>query len=154
MTVHSAIAADATSGTDGNIEFVEADPSIYMHLLPYGTGFRLEMFVKPFAEGGHYLKPGQGVENIMAEVRGRRLQTRRDLALEEKKAREIEESCPILDLAIDLEQENDREWHLQDPDDCLQALEELQSIQDQVTIEWPEGEKLSISHQASLKTSI
>lgn len=151
MTVHSAIAADATTGKESNIEFVEADPSIYMHLLPYGTGFRLEMFVKPFAEGGHYLKPGQGVENIMAEVRGRRLQTRRNLALEEQKAREIEESCPILDLAIDLEQENDREWHLQDPDDCLHALQELQNIQDQVIIEWPEGEKLTISHQASLK---
>ncbi len=149
MTVHSAIAADASSNT--NVVFVEADPSIYIHLLPFGTGFRLEMFVKPFVEGTHYLKPGQGVENIMAEVRGRRLQTRRNLALEEEKAREIEESCPILDLAIDIEQENDREWHLQDPDDCLQALLELQAIHDQVIIEWPEGEKLAITHQASLK---
>jgi SNF2 family DNA or RNA helicase len=151
MTVHSAIAADATTNKNTHIEFVEADPSIYIHLLPFGTGFRLEMFVKPFAEGGHYLKPGQGVENIMAEVRGRRLQTRRNLALEEEKARGIEESCPILDLAIDIEQENDREWHLQDPDDCLQALMELQAIHDQVIIEWPEGEKLTVSHQASLK---
>ena len=151
MTVHSAIAAEAVAGSETCIELVEADPSIYIHLLPYGSGFRLEMFVKPFAEGGHYLKPGQGVENIMAEVNGRRLQTRRNLALEEQKAREIEESCPILDLAIDLEQENDREWHLQDPDDCLQALIELQAIKDQVSIEWPEGEKLAISHQATLK---
>ena len=149
MTVHSAIAADASSNS--HIEFVEADPSIYIHLLPFGTGFRLEMFVKPFVEGTHYLKPGQGVENIMAEVRGRRLQTRRNLALEEEKAREIEESCPILDLAIDIEQDNDREWHLQDPDDCLQALLELQAIHDQVIIEWPEGEKLAITHQASVK---
>ncbi len=151
MTVHSAIAVDASTNKNTHIEFVEADPSIYIHLLPFGTGFRLEMFVKPFAEGGHYLKPGQGVENIMAEVRGKRLQTRRNLALEEENAREIEESCPILDLAIDIEQENDREWHLQDPDDCLQALMELQAIHDQVIIEWPEGEKLTVSHQASLK---
>ncbi len=151
MTVHSAIAADASTNKNINIEFVEADPSIYIHLLPFGTGFRLEMFVKPFAAGGHYLKPGQGVENIMAEVKGKRLQTRRNLALEEEKAREIEESCPILDLAIDIEQENDREWHLQDPDDCLQALMELQTIQDRVIIEWPEGEKLTVSHQATLK---
>lgn len=151
MTVHSAIAAETQPGTTTNIEQVEADPSIYMHLLPYGTGFRLEMFVKPFHDGGHYLKPGQGVENIIAEVRGQRLQTKRDLALEEHMAREVEESCPILDLAIDLEQENDREWHLQDPDDCLQALQELQAIQDRVIIEWPEGEKLHITHQASLK---
>ncbi len=151
MTVHSAIAADASTNKDSNINFVEADSTIYMHLLPYGTGFRLEMFVKPFKEGVHYLKPGQGVENIMAEVGGKRLQTRRNLALEEEKARNIEELCPIFDLAIDLEQETDREWHLLDPDDCLQALFELQAISDQVIVEWPEGEKLAISHQASFK---
>jgi SNF2 family DNA or RNA helicase len=151
MTVHSAIAIDSATSKNRHIEFVEANSSIYIHLLPFSTGFRLEMFVKPFPEGDHYLKPGQGVENIMAEVRGRRLQTRRNLALEEEKAREIEECCPILDLAIDIEQENDREWFLQDPDDCLQALLELQAIHDQVVIEWPEGEKLTISHQASMK---
>ncbi|MEE4136439.1 MAG: DEAD/DEAH box helicase [Desulforhopalus sp.] len=150
MTVHSAIAADTSDRKASGIEIVAADPTIYMHLLPFGTGFRLEMFVKPFKEGGHYLKPGQGVANIMAEVNGRRLQTRRNLALEEEKAREIEELCPILDLATDLEQENEREWHLQNPDDCLQALMELQSIRDQVVIEWPEGEKLTISHRATL----
>ncbi len=149
MTVHSAIAVDITSRNKANITFIEADSTIYMHLLPYGSGFRLEMFVKPFAEGGHYLKPGQGVENIMAEVQGKRLQTRRNLALEEEKARDVEELCPILDLAIDMEQENDREWHLSDPDDCLQALIELQTISDKVIVEWPEGEKLAITHQAS-----
>ncbi len=149
MTVHSAIAADASAQQSRDITLVEADSNIYMHLLPYGRGFRLEMFVKPFAEGTHYLKPGQGVENIMAEVGGRRLQTRRNLREEERKAREIEELCPILDLAIDLEQGNDREWHLHDPDDCLQALLELQEINDRVTIEWPEGEKLNVTHKAS-----
>ncbi len=149
MTVHSAIASDHSGS--GDIEFVDADSTIYMHLSPYSTGFRLEMFVKPFREGGHYLKPGQGVENIMAEVNGRRLQTRRDLGLEEKKARDIEELCPIFDLAMDLEQEKEREWHLQDPDDCLQALLELQAIRDKVVVEWPEGEKLRISHQASME---
>lgn len=149
MTVHSAIAADSKSRQTSNITYVEADSSIYMHLIPYGTGFRLEMFVKPFVEGGHYLKPGQGVENIMAEVNGKRLQTKRNLSLEEEKARDIEELCPILDLAIDMEQDNDREWHLYDPDDCLQALMELQAIRDKVIIEWPEGEKLAISQRVS-----
>ncbi len=151
MTVHSAIAGDRSADKDSNIEFVEADSTIYMHLLPYGSGFRLEMFVKPFPAGTHYLKPGQGVENIMTEVQGKRLQTKRNLALEEDKARDVEELCPILDLAIDMEREADREWHLQDPDDCLQALLELQGIRDRVVIEWPEGEKLTITHQASLE---
>ena len=151
MTVHSAIAVDQKSRSKANITFVEADPTIYIHLLPYGEGFRLEMFVKPFVEGNHYLKPGQGVENFMAEVNGKRLQTKRNLGLEEERARDVEELCPILDLAIDMEQENDREWHLLDPDDCLQALMELQAIQDRVVVEWPEGEKLSIAYQATFK---
>ncbi len=151
MTVHSAIAADSSRRKSNNIKCVDADSTIYMHLIPYGTGFRLEMFVKPFKDGGHYLKPGQGVENIMAEVNGKRLQTKRSLALEEEKAREIEEDCPILDLAVDMEQENDREWHLYDPDDCLQALLELQEIREKVVIEWPEGEKLSIDHSVSFE---
>jgi SNF2 family DNA or RNA helicase len=151
MTVHSAIAADTSLPSTQDISVIKADSTVYMHMLPYGSGFRLEMFVKPFKEGNHYLKPGQGVENIMAEVSGKRLQTKRDLADEEQRAREIEELCPILDLAIDLEQENDREWHLQDPDDCLQALLELQEIKDRVIIEWPEGEKLTVTHKASLK---
>jgi len=77
MTVHSAIADDASARQSRDITLVDADSTIYMHMLPYGSGFRLEMFVKPFAEGSHYLKPGQGVENIMAEVGGRRLQMRR-----------------------------------------------------------------------------
>jgi superfamily II DNA or RNA helicase len=151
MTVHSAIAGDQAADKESDIEFVEADSTIYMHLLPYGTGFRLEMFVKPFPGGMHYLKPGQGVENIMTEIHGRRMQTKRNLALEEEKARDVEELCPILDLAIDMEREADREWHLQDPEDCLQALLELQAIRDRVVIEWPEGEKLSIVSQASFE---
>ncbi len=151
MTVHSAIAAENVSNRPGNITFADSDSTTYIHLIPYGTGFRLEMFVKPFIDGGHYLKPGQGVENIMAEVNGKRLQTKRNLALEEEKARDVEELCPILDMAVDMEQENDREWHLQDPDDCLQALIELQAIRDKVKIEWPEGEKLTITQKASLE---
>ncbi|SHH89761.1 DEAD/DEAH box helicase [Desulfofustis glycolicus] len=149
MTVHSAIAVDASARQAQDIVLVDADPSIYMHILPFGSGFRLEMFVKPFREGNHYLKPGQGVENVMAEVGGRRLQTRRNLAEEERRAREVEELCPILDLAVDLEHGNDREWHLHGADDCLQALLELQDASDRVIVEWPEGEKLSISHRAS-----
>ena len=151
MTVHSAIGVDRSSRHAEDITFVEADTTIYIHVLPFGSGFRMEMLVKPFKAGNHYSKPGQGAENIMAEIEGKRVQTRRDLAEEEQKAQEIEEQCPILDLAVDLEQERDREWHLQDPEDCLQALLELREISDQVVVEWPEGEKLAISHQASLK---
>jgi SNF2 family DNA or RNA helicase len=147
MTVHSSVGVDIQGQS---VECVEADPTIHLHFIPYGSGFRLEMFVQPFARGGPYLKPGAGVANIMAEVNGRRLQTRRNLKLEEEKAREIEESCPILDLAIDLEQENEREWHLLDPEECLQALLELEEIRDRIILEWPEGGKLAVRRQTGV----
>ena len=147
MTVHSSIEM-VSEGEQA--ELVDSDPTIHIHIIPYGSGFRLEMFVRPFSKGGPYLKPGVGVSNLMSEIAGKRLQTRRNLLQEEREAREIEESCPMLDLAIDLEQEDKREWHLFDPEECLQVLLELEEIKDRVVLEWPEGEKISIRRQISV----
>ena len=147
MTVHSAI---EVPGEGLPADLVDSDSTIHIHILPYGSGFRIELFVRPFSQGGPYLKPGVGVANLMAEVNGRRLRTRRNLRLEEEKAREIEESCPMLDLAIDLEQENKREWHLLDPEECLQVLLEIEGVKDRVILEWPEGEKLAVRRQAGV----
>ncbi|CAK8722544.1 Helicase [Candidatus Electrothrix laxa] len=147
MTVHSSI---NVGSAEQGVQVVESDSTIHLHIIPYGSGFRLEMFVQPFSRRGPYLKPGAGVANLMAEVDKRRMQTRRNLLLEEEKAREVEESCPILDLAIDLEQENDREWHMLDPEECLQALLELEEIRDRVVLEWPEGEKLAVRRRAGV----
>ncbi|XOF32814.1 MAG: DEAD/DEAH box helicase [Candidatus Electrothrix sp. YB6] len=147
MTVHSSI---NVGSAEQGVQIVESDSMVHLHIIPYGSGFRLEMFVQPFSRRGPYLKPGAGVANLMAEVNGRRMQTRRNLLLEEEKAREVEESCPILDLAIDLEQENDREWHMLDPEECLQALLELEEIRDRVVLEWPEGEKLAVRRRAGV----
>ncbi|HHL32854.1 MAG TPA: DEAD/DEAH box helicase, partial [Desulfobulbaceae bacterium] len=147
MTVHSSI---DVGGEGQDITRVSADATPHIHIIPYGSGFRLEMFVQPFSHAGPYLKPGVGETNIMAEVKGRRLQTKRNLLLEEEKAREVEESCPMLDLAIDLEQENEREWHLLDPEECLQALLEIEEIRDRVVLEWPEGEKIAVRRQTGV----
>ncbi len=147
MTVHSSI---NVGSAEQGVQIVESDSTIHLHIIPYGSGFRLEMFVQPFSRRGPYLKPGAGVANLMAEVDKRRMQTRRNLLLEEEKAREVEESCPILDLAVDLEQENDREWHMLDPEECLQALLELEEIRDRVVLEWPEGEKLAVRRRAGV----
>ena len=147
MTVHSSIDVGADTS---EISVVSADATPHIHIIPYGSGFRLEMFVQPFSHNGPYMKPGVGVTHMMAEVKGRRLQTRRNLLLEEEKAREIEESCPMLDLAIDLEQENEREWHLLDPEECLQALLEIEEVRDRVILEWPEGEKIAVRRQTGV----
>jgi len=151
MTVHSAIAVDADAintlnGASGLIKEVKVSPQIYIQLIPLGAGFKLAMFVRPFGSKGPYLKAGQGTENIMAEVDGQRLQTRRDLGLEEEKALEVEKACPTL---AELEQTG-REWMLQETDLCLDVLLELREIMDQVVIEWPEGERIAVRQVASM----
>ncbi|MGV1099356.1 DEAD/DEAH box helicase [Thiovibrio sp. JS02] len=141
MTVHSTI-----DGRSAGIDEVTADSRIHMQLLPYGTGFRLAMLVKPLHPEGPYQKPGEGPKTIIAQLKDKRVQTKRDLNLEEENARSVEESCPMLVAAPDLE----REWILQDPEECLQLLLELQALPESVLIEWPEGEKLTVSPPAEL----
>jgi hypothetical protein len=152
MTVHSAIAVDtevvnAANGKTGQIKEIPAQAGIYVQLIPLGVGFRLAMFVKPFGPEGPYMKPGHGEENVMAEVDGQRLQTRRDLELEELNSRELLKFCPTL---TELE-ETGREWLLQETDICLQVLLELQDAKDRLTIEWPEGERIAVRSVASLE---
>ena len=147
MTVHSAIDMPESGEP---LTTVPGDTTPHVHIIPFGSGFRIELFVRPFATQGPYLKPGIGAANLIAEIDGKRLKSRRDLKLEESRAREVEESCPMLDLAIDMEVGRRREWHLTEPDECLQILLELDAIRDQIVLEWPEGEKLSIRRQVGI----
>jgi superfamily II DNA or RNA helicase len=151
MTVHSAVAVDADAintlnGTSGPIKEVEANTRIHIQLIPLGAGFKLAMFVKPFGADGPYLKPGRGAENIMAEVDGQRLQSRRNIVLEKKNALEVEKACPTL---AGLKQTG-QEWMLQETDICLDVLLELRKVMDEVVIEWPEGERIAVRQLASM----
>jgi len=141
MTVHSTV-----EGKSEGIEQVSADSRIRMQLLPYGAGFRLAMLVRPLQSHGPYQKPGEGPKSIIARIEGERVQTMRNLKEEEANARVVENSCPLLSGTAGL----DREWVLQDPEECLQLLLELQNLPDNVIIEWPEGEKLTVSPPAEL----
>ncbi|MDH4318849.1 MAG: ATP-dependent helicase, partial [Desulfobulbaceae bacterium] len=58
MTVHTSIDIGTYKQQS---EIVEPDPTVHIHIIPYGSGFRLEMFVQPFSNVGPYLKPGSGV---------------------------------------------------------------------------------------------
>ncbi|HIJ79318.1 MAG: DEAD/DEAH box helicase [Desulfobulbaceae bacterium] len=141
MTVHSTI-----DGSPVGIEEIQANPNIHLQLLPYGQGFRLAMLVKPLQPEGPYQKPGEGPKTIIAKVGTKRVQASRDLEQEEINACAVEQACPSLVNSPDL----DREWILEDPEDCLQLLLELQSLPGEVSVEWPEGEKLTVSPPAAL----
>jgi superfamily II DNA or RNA helicase len=141
VTIHS----DIGGGSD-NIEEVPSDPQPHIQLFPVGTGLKLTILARPFAPAGPYYSPGTGGETVIAEIDGKRLQTKRDLAAESRLADAIISACPKL---VDTP-EFDGEWSIEDPEACLELLIELQDIADVATIEWPEGEKMRVSRQAGL----
>lgn len=141
VTVHSDIGGGVAS------EEVPADPKPHIHLLPANAGLKVAVLSRPFAQGGPYYRPGTGGETVIAEIEGKRLQTMRNLREEKKLANAAIAACPILSQ----QEKQDNEWLVEDPEDCLELLLQLQELADTVVIEWPEGEKLRVSHQASLK---
>jgi superfamily II DNA or RNA helicase len=141
VTVHSDIGGGAT-----NIEEVPSDPQPHIHLIPVGTGLKLTILSRPFAPAGPYYSPGTGGETVIADIDGKRLQTKRDLAAESRLANAVISACPTLAQTVEL----DRECSIEDPEDCLELLIELQALTDVVTIEWPEGEKMRVSRQTGL----
>ena len=124
-------------------ETVESNATPFLHLLPVGEGFKIEFFVKPFTTEPPYFKPGEGRENVIAEIGSVPTKTRRDLRLEKKNARHVEDACPTL-VRLD---SHHLEWHFEETEDCLNVLMELEPLRTagEVIIEHPKGEKLRIS---------
>ena len=141
MTVHSSLA-----NTHPGSETVSPDQRLRVHLLPSGNGLRVGFYVRPLGNSGPYFKPGEGPTSVAGAVGEQRVQTRRDLVIEAENADQIEAACPTLaDLGS-----SEREWFVEEPQACLELLEELRTLGDQVMVEWPEGERFSISPPAGL----
>lgn len=148
LSAHALIHSDIGGKSEDVLE-VPSDPTPHVQLIPSGPGFRAEVFVKPFKEaGGPYLKPAVGAANLMVEVGGKRMQTRRDLKAEGEMADALDAISPTLSKLAD----SDRQWQLEDPEDCLQVLLDLKALQErgQVVVEWPEGEKLRVTREISI----
>ncbi|OQX09668.1 MAG: hypothetical protein BWK73_22145 [Thiothrix lacustris] len=139
ITIQSDIA-----GMD-NAETVEADSRLHIHLLPWSEGLRMLMRVQPFGDIGPIFPPGSGRSNAMTEVDRKLLKTTRNLKQERKQADSLLQDCPALatweDPSDDL--------MLDDPEQCLEALQQLHALGDKVTLAWPEGEKLRITQQVN-----
>ncbi len=143
VMVHSDI-----GGGVADAEAVEAHPEPHIHLLPAGDGLKISLLTRPFGEDGPYYRPGTGGEMVVAEVGDKRLQTHRNLKEEKKLARAVEKTCPTLQRVED----EDGEWLIGDPEDCLELILELQDLGDQAVIEWPEGEKMRVTNPIGLSS--
>lgn len=139
VTVHSDIGGGMES-----VEEVPADATPHIHLLPSGEGLNVSLLCRPFSEAGPYYTPGSGGKNVIAEIEGQRLQTNRNLQQERDLAQAVVSQCtPLAHYG-----EDETEWLLNDPEDCLELLFELQDLSDVAVVEWPEGETMKIRHRA------
>lgn len=137
VTVHSDI-----GGVVHNAEEVPSDSRPHVHILPSGGGLKVAVLVRPFVSGGAYYRPGAGGTTVLAEIDGKRLQANRNLKEEKMLAEAVIADCPTLANY----QEEENEWIIEDPEFCLELLLELQNLGDRIILEWPEGEKMRISH--------
>ncbi len=142
LTVHSDI-----GGSSSIAEQIEADHTPRVHLLPLGEGLRAALLFRPFATEGAYYQPGHGGESVLAEIDGKPVQAKRDLAQEKAQAKALIEACPVL---LDAERDLSGEWLLEDPEHCLELLLQLQALPaEQVILEWPEGVKFKLLGQSA-----
>ena len=140
LTVHSDIGSDAA-------ETLPGDATPCFHLLPYSSGVKLELLVRPFGDAGPYFRPGAGGEAVMAELGGKRMQAKRDLRYETRCAADALAALPL--LAGSGSEENDGEWLVPSPDAALELLLQLQSLGESARVSWPEGAKFKVRHEAS-----
>ncbi|MBT5230871.1 MAG: DEAD/DEAH box helicase [Methylococcales bacterium] len=137
LTIHSDI------GAGQHVETVEALITPIIQIRPEGDGIEVHCYVRPFQQGGPLFHPGIGRVTLMAEVAGSPLQTTRDLSSEQTEALQILGNSPHLTP------NNQWHWHLNTPDTALETLIYLKTLEDQIIIEWPEGQQIQIMQQPS-----
>ncbi|NMM37170.1 MAG: DEAD/DEAH box helicase [Glaciimonas sp.] len=143
---HLAIHSDVPE-LAAHIASIEADTTLFAHLLPLQEGLRLQFLVRPLADGGWFV-PGKGAANVLGEQGGSAVQASRNLVNEKKRLQQVMEACPALAEA----EENGQEWELQHPELCLELLSELKTLpEDTLQLVWPEGERFRLKGSRSLK---
>ena len=144
VTVQSDIGASAT-----DIDTIDADPRLHVHLRPYQQGLRMQLLVRPLPDAGAYYGPGEGAASVIADVDGVRLEARRDLNAEREAERQLVGACQVLEQA----ELDHGEWLLGQPLLALELVDQLRGVEEQgIVVAWPEGEKFRVTKKATAKS--
>ncbi len=135
------------SATDSKVQAVPAESRPHLHLLPFHAGVRAEFFVQPFGEHGPFFTPGQGGENVFAELLAESVSTKRDLKREAKLAIEIVATCPSLSKHSD---GTLSAFEFSFADEALDLLLEIEPLREngKLTVHWPQGQSLRVAGSA------
>ena len=138
VRVQSATAEDASSAAH-----VDADSDPWVRLEPLDTGLTAALVVEPIADSDICFAPGEGGVTVFASKNGQRVQARRDLEAERNAEARLLESCrPLASRPTEYEP-----MVLYEPDECLELLQQLESIG--ARCKWPQSEPFRIVAQRS-----
>ncbi|MDD2270701.1 MAG: DEAD/DEAH box helicase [Desulfuromonadaceae bacterium] len=147
VSPHVAINSDV-AGENAAADVVEADGRLQILLRPNSGGLLLEIVLLPLGEGGPRFIPGRGGATVIADVKGRKLQTSRQLATEKQSFAQLVDACPALDQS----EIRDGIWRFDDAESSLELLEELKAVvggnAERFCINWPEGEQFKLRGRA------
>jgi SNF2 family DNA or RNA helicase len=132
---------------DENLEQVQGSTLPCVHLLPFGDGYQVAVYVKPIPEEPIYFKPGDGLPRTVVVLEEGRKLLLRDLKEETAEVTAMLEACPTLNRI----EGSFHEYVIEDTQTALRILLELRElVQEQlISIEHPKGEKLKIVGTAS-----
>ncbi|UYQ91751.1 DEAD/DEAH box helicase [Chitinophaga horti] len=142
ITIHSDLDESAIS-----IRRLNSDSRIRIQLQPVGDALKASFFVKPLGDSPPYCRPGTGARNIIGIVNGERCQASRDV--EQEKAN-MQLLMQQIQQHLVQEVQEDDVIVFEDPADCLQLLEIIQSLPDITVVEWPEGTRFQLRGKAGL----
>lgn len=130
---------------DDDLERIVGSLRPCFHLLPFGPGYKVELYAKPLPEEPFYFKPGDGLARTIIVVDDGRRILERNLKLETERAAAAVLACPTLCRTP----HEGYEWAVADTTAALRILLELRRLVGEggVTIEHPKGEKLKIVGQ-------
>ncbi len=135
---------------DGPVPEVPCDPRVHIQLVRAQSGLKIRMRITPIPGGPSFI-PGEGNEEVVAicmrSTGPRAERTRRDLTQEAARVAVAVEACPSLRSASHMQYD----YQLGELKDCLELLGELARLEDQVVVEWPEGQPLSVVGERDLK---
>ncbi len=142
VTIHSDL--PEITGDGGETETINGDPRPCLRLLPWNEGLQAELVVKPGGDETTVCKPGRGGTTIISRKdTGGRVIIHRDLEAEIERARQVIDACPTLqERSLS---DEDYDWLLPDPAEALELLLETRRLgPEELTVEWPKGEKFKL----------
>lgn len=126
-------------GEETGLEKLDANSSVFAHMLPIGNGIKVELLVQPLI-AGPFFQPAQGNKKVLGEQNRKSVFCERDFKTEKEKLNTVLNRCEKLSETVD----DESIAIFENPADCLSVLSELRKAADLVTVQWPKGEKLKI----------